>query len=119
MAFYDRMKAVAENLIYKFGQNVVLERTTAQTINPVTGEVTGGGVEILNTRGILQNYDAKDIDGTLILATDKKLLIDGSVAPLITDNPKVGNKYLGAIVSIKEVAPDVETSLVFVLQVRG
>jgi len=117
-AFWDRMKSVGIKAIGGKGQKVILERTTDKVINPVTGKITGGNVQELVTNGMVLNYDAKDIDGTRILTTDKELVIDGTIKPLKTDRPKVGGEYIGAIVNIKEVNPS-GTQIVFFVQVRG
>jgi len=116
-AFYNKMATTARNLINRFGQAVVLERITGQTIDPVTGKITQGEDNSKTTRGLLTNYDTNEIDGTLILATDKKLIIDSSVKPLITDRPKISGEYAGSIVHIKESNP-AGVPLVYFLQMR-
>lgn len=115
---YEKTNNTAIALIDKFGRDVQIERTTDKVINPVTGVITGGTTETFKTRGITKEYDLADIDGTLILSTDKRILINSTVVPKKTDKIKLDGKAIGAIVGIREVNP-AGTALIFELQIRG
>ena len=116
-AFYERMAGVANTLIDRFGCDVELDRTDHSS-DPVTGEYEEPAETILETRGILKNFDMDDVDGVTILASDRLLIIDNTVEPLKTDRPIVENVYIGEIVNIKKVSP-AGVPLVYFLQVRN
>jgi len=116
--FYASLAATAKRLIDSKGQSVVLDRTIDGLADPVTGVVTGGAQYDKATKGILLDYNSDEIDGTLILRTDKKLVIDASIRPMKSDRPKLGGEYVGAIVNIKEVSP-AGVPIVYFLQVRA
>lgn len=116
-AFYNRMAQTALRLLADKGDTVKLERFSGGVINPVTGEKSEIVDISKNTTGVLLNYTKDEIDGTLILSTDRKLLIDASIRPLKTDKPIFNTEYIGSIVHIKEVNP-AGIPIVYFLQVR-
>ena len=59
--------------------------------NPATGEVEST-TSTYTGRGIFANYSARDIDGTLILASDVKLT---ALQSEVTDAPQVGDMVNG------------------------
>ena len=66
-------------------------RTVAGTYDPATGSV-GSTASTYTGRGIFADYQAKDIDGTLILSSDAKLT---ALQAEVTTAPKVGDKING------------------------
>lgn len=115
---YARPLATANRLLTKFGQAGAIRRT----------EIVGGsdfdpGEEIITDHPatfVVTSYAAKDIDGTRILATDKKAMIaPGS----LTVEPTPADKLVDAdgavynIVHVGTIRP-AETTLLWVLQVR-
>lgn len=59
--------------------------------DPVTGVVTPGDVPY-SGRGVIAGYRSHEIDGTLILATDKKLI---ALQAEVSRPPKVGDTIAG------------------------
>lgn len=59
--------------------------------NPATGEVESTAATYTG-RGIFANYSARDIDGTLILASDVRLT---ALQAEVTDAPQVGDMVNG------------------------
>ena len=116
-AFYTEMADVAVELIDEFGATVTLNRVTGETYDPVTGEVTPGADDSKQTNGVLVDFPLKLIDGTRILSTDKQLIIDGTVEPLMTDEPEMFGEKFGSIVHIDKKSP-AGVPLVYFLQVR-
>ena len=111
-SFYLKMAATANRLIDKFGQTVMIERTTGETIDPVTGVITAGVTEYFYPRGVFKPYAENLIDGTRILKTDIELVLDNTVKPEMTD------KIEGvSIINIEEINP-AGTPLIYKLQVR-
>ena len=116
-AFYTEMAGVAVDLFDQFGTEVTLNRVTGEQYDPVTGNEFEGDAAPVTTKGLVTFYPVKLIDGTRILATDIRLIIDGSVEPLITDIPEMNGEKLGTIVNIEAKNPT-GTPLVYFLQVR-
>ena len=115
MSFYPRLAAAASRLIAKYGQPVNLVRG-GTTINPITGAATGQ-TQTLTTVGIFQRIPTDLIDGSRILATDRLLLIDGSVIPDMGDRVTVQGKTYN-IEEITETNP-AGLPLTFALRVRA
>ena len=116
-AFYTEMAEVAVELIEEFGAPVTLNRVTGDQYDPVTGNEFEGDADPVTTKGLVTSYPVKLIDGTRILATDRKLIIDGSVEPLMADIPEMNGEKLGTIVNIEKKNPT-GTALVYFIQVR-
>ncbi len=97
MTFYARLQATANRLLKGKGQSITLTKITAGTYNPATGGFTGAGTSTQTAYGAVFDYGAKQIDGTLIKAGDKQLLLsafktDGAAltAPVLGDTVSIG-----------------------------
>ena len=93
MAFYDRMQKTSDRLLVSKGQSVVLKHT-------VVGEyVPGSGVETSTTTqygtGAVTEWDSRQVDGTLIMIGDKRLLL----SPLNTSGAALTAPVLGDTVT--------------------
>lgn len=112
MTFYARLQNTAQKLLKGKGQSLTLTKITAGTYNPATGGFTGAGTSTQTAYGAVFDYGAKQIDGTLIKAGDKQLLLsavktDGAVliAPALGDLVTVGGVTYTMVEPLKEVAP--------------
>ena len=116
---YNKIANTAVKLIDNFGQTVTLARTINGVYDPVTGvETTPPTPGNKITKGVLVDFRTDEIDGTKILRTDKKLVIDASVKPLESDLPEFANgEKLGVIKNIVTVNP-AGVPIVYFLQVR-
>lgn len=76
-AIYVNANATAVKMLAKFGKPCTLTHTSAPTYSPSTGQATGGTVT-QNGTCLELGYDAKDIDGTVVLKGDKKFLLSTS-----------------------------------------
>lgn len=108
----DALEALQES-----GATVTLPRKTGDSIDPVTGAVVVGADATVTTTGIIIAYPDKLIDGTRILTGDRKLILSNEQKPVSTDKPTIGGK-VWQIASIKEIAPDGATPIVYICQVR-
>lgn len=115
--FYGKMLDVAVELIEKFGGNIILQRQIDGVKDPVTGQwITPPVQDNKTVRGVVTSFP-KEIIGSgegnnRIAATDKRIVIDGRVKPLITD------KIDGwSIINITEVKPT-SISIVYFIHVR-
>jgi len=112
MTFYTRLQATANRLLKGKGQSIVLTKITAGTYNPATGGFTGASTSTQSAYGAVFDYGAKQIDGTLIKAGDKQLLLsafktDGAAltAPVLGDTVTIGSVVFTLVEPLKEVNP--------------
>jgi len=112
MTFYTRLQATANRLLRGKGQSLTLTRITAGTYNPATGAMTGASTSTQSAYGAIFDYGAKQIDGTLIKAGDKQLLLspfktDGTAltAPVLGDTVSIGGVVFTLVEPLKEVNP--------------
>lgn len=91
--------------------------------DPVTGEMTNSATTYAG-RGVFGSYESKEIDGSLVLASDEKLLIlqnevfitEGDEATAIAAVPAVGDTIAGK--RVMRVARD-PADATFTVQLRA
>jgi hypothetical protein len=112
MTFYTRLQNTAQKLLKGKGQILTLTKVTAGTYNPATGAMTGTTTSTQTAYGAIFDYGAKQIDGTLIKAGDKHVLIsafksDGSAltAPVLGDTVSIGGVVYTLVEPLKTVGP--------------
>jgi len=112
VTFYARLQATANRLLKGKGQSITLTKITAGTYNPATGGMTGATTSTQTAYGAVFDYGAKQIDGTLIKAGDKQLLLsafktDGTAltAPVLGDTVSIGGVVFTLVEPLKEVNP--------------
>lgn len=69
----DRRDAHAD--IAEAGAEVTLTWTTPDVVDGPSGSVTPGAPQVLQTPGLLLSYRTREIDGTSVLRSDKKLML--------------------------------------------
>jgi len=81
MAAYDYgpIAETALRLITRFGTTAIVKKTEGGSTNPVTGAVTAGISTETTVRIIVQQFKAKDIDGTRIKQGDRLFLMQGTI----------------------------------------
>lgn len=84
---YPKTAATAKRLLDRFGQPVMLTRTTPGTYAPATGTATDTTATHTGI-GAKLDYAQRDIDGTLIKVGDCRVYI----APDLTVTPQTGDK---------------------------
>lgn len=112
---YATSKATADRLIERFGQAVTLKRptNTGTSYNPTVSWASHAG------RAVVLNYDNRDVDGTRVLATDKRVMLSKaslSIEPGPQDRLVIGGVEHG-IVSVMPLAPG-GTTLLYEIQAR-
>ena len=112
MTFYARLQSTADKMLKGKGQSLTLTKVTAGTYNPETGGFTGAGTSTQMAYGAIFDYGTKQIDGTLIKAGDKNLLLsafktDGAAltAPVLGDTVSIGGVVYTLVEPLKEVNP--------------
>lgn len=102
---YARSKATAERLINRFGQAGAIRRAgnaTGDDWNPTTGAFTDTACMLVELE-----FTANEIDGTLIRATDRKVLVSTAgmeAAPTEADKLVIGDNPMD-IVAVKPLSP--------------
>lgn len=114
---YGRTKATADRLIERFGQSGFLRRrtTTGPEYDPTDGDPADHACRFAVT-----DYEASEIDGSRVLATDKKaLLAKGSLSiePALSDLLVESDGAVYKIVAVKSLKPG-STVVLWELQCR-
>ncbi len=118
MTFYTDMRATAERLIREKGQAVTYRHVVNGEYDPATG---AAGTTVTNhpARAAVFGFKNSDIDGTLILKTDKRVLL--ACDSLAVEPSKDGRLQIGGvdheIVSVEPIAP-AGTAVVYIVQAR-
>jgi hypothetical protein len=112
-----------QRLLAKFGCAVTVTRNATGAYDPATSGASVRGTAQSGV-GVLSDYAARDIDGTMILRSDKKLLLSaqGIVEPTPADtlslpDPVSGRPVIYSIVNVRVVAP-ANSPLMYEVQVR-
>ena len=107
---YARLSATSVRLISRFGKTV-LRRTITNSGTEWAPSQTEVDTSI---DGVVTDYKFNEIDGTLILATDKKLL----TTSLVTIADKiVDGSIVYSIISVSVIEP-ASTALLYKIQLR-
>ena len=110
---YAGLRADVLELLNEFGNPLELARAEdGATYDPKAGTFSGGGTTNVKGVGVLVGYGNKEIDGTTIRATDRKLLFQGG-ALLIGDTY---NKW--RVLEINNIDPDESGTLLTIAQMR-
>ncbi len=115
---YASIATVADNIIINFGVPVTVVSKGTASYNVNTGAVVATDTT-QTANGVVTNYDSKDIDNTLILRGDKRLLLSPIGITTIKPDAKVtiaGISY--NVISVNETNP-AGVALVYDLQIRG
>lgn len=103
-------------LLEDFGSDLTLERPGAPTYDPAAGTLTNATDATLTIRGVLINYTDDDVDGTVVLQGDRRLLVSATGSD---DAPERGDIVGGAkIVDVRTIAPN-GTAIAWACQVRA
>ena len=119
MGFYERMAAMTDRMLKDKGQAVTITRQTAGAYNTSTGAATVT-TSTQTGHAVIIDHDSNNIDGTLIKAGDKKLLLSpaGISAPVINDTVTVGGVIYTVVEPLKTIAP-AGAVVMYELNLRG
>lgn len=115
---YAGMSLTAAELIGEFGAAATLSRTIAGGYDPATGISAPQSVDVQNITAVCIDYDAKFIDGSLIIRGDKQVFVSAKDVTL----PMAGDRFTWqgadyAVIAVTPLAPSGITVLIE-LQVR-
>ena len=113
---YARAKNTADRLIKKFVRDAVISTPGARSgdpFNPVLEPPTTATITLVEI-----GYEISEIDGKLILAKDKRLIVQAdAAAPLTTSSTINYNGETFTIVNCKPLSPG-ETVILYEVQAR-
>ena len=110
---YDRARASALKLLTNFGKSISLTRVDSGGVyDPVSGETTGGTTISVDGVGVLLGYKGNEINGTTILADDRKLVFHGDLLA-------IGDEYNSfRVFSFSDINPDESGVILTIAQLR-
>lgn len=122
--FYAGMQNTATQLITDKGQSVVITHTEEGAYDPTTGLVPS--VKTTQTSlGVLLDHGSREIDGTVIVIGDKKLLLSGKaldgtqmITPQINDTVVVDSVNYTIKAPLKELKPNGTVVIMYTLNLR-
>ncbi|MCF0055517.1 hypothetical protein [Dyadobacter sp. CY356] len=119
MSFYSEMADMAKEAIAENGRPVILRRNTEGSYNPATDTFTGTGNVDENPSALFTEYKQAEIDGTVIIRGDKKVLLADAAltAPPEYNDIIVDGSDEYKVINIFTVKPG-DTSIIYKLQVR-
>lgn len=111
MANYPSLRATAARLITSNGKTITLRRAAKGAYDPATG-LSAETVANPSGVGVLLKFKNREIDGTTILGSDRKLIYSG-------DEPKVNDTYGDErIISVDPLDPDETGAIFYTCQLR-
>jgi len=104
MSFYSGLQTVAANLLASKGQLLTFNRDTETAFSPGEGEgqynpstYTGNGVAL--------NYNKGEIDGTIVLKGDIKLILEATTTAPINGDRVTIDSIIYRVMSVKPTSP--------------
>lgn len=83
--FYANLAATALRLLTKYGQTVTVTRDVVGTVDPITGAGTPGTPVTFTGKAAIFDYNVSLIDGVMIQASDKRMVIESTNEPQTSD----------------------------------
>jgi len=116
MGFYDGLSTVAANLLASKGQLLTFNRDTETGFDPGPGEITSTP-STYTGYGVALNYNKGEIDGTVVIKGDIKLILEATTtAPIIGDRVTI-DSIIYRVMSIKPTSP-AGTAVIYEIQLR-
>jgi hypothetical protein len=113
-----RLDRDVQRLLATHGYTLSLKRTNSGgSYSTATGKVSGGDTLLEDVRGVFIDYRESDIDGTSILADDRKLLLQARDMTMIpAPGDVVGDDV--QVVSVRTIKSG-NTIVAYTCQTRG
>lgn len=125
MTFYKGLQSVADRLLGTKplgGKAMTLKRRVSEVFDPVTGAPLGGAdeliPELIPVLGIVSEFNLRLVDGTRILATDKRVVLTSAAEPLIADTLIIDGVDYQIVPPVRESKPT-DTTLFYIVQARA
>jgi hypothetical protein len=114
--FYESLQLTANRLLLDKGQSGVYSYTSAEVLDPITGDVSGGVTTEQTVNVVITPFNKREVDGTLIQANDLQALSGEGFEPKMGYQLRVGGKSY-EVVSCQQINP-AGTPLLYKAQVR-
>lgn len=102
--FADILADDVDFLLEDAGYDLTLTRLTGSTYNTTTGTMSAGTSANHTIRGVFINYRNENVDGSVIRAGDRLLLVRAAGAPV---TPAIGDTVDGVrILDVRTIAPN-------------
>ena len=116
MSFYGGLAKTAQKLIADKGRTVTLRQVTGgSAYNPLTDTMTNATTDTA-VKAVFTSFKQDEIDGTLIMRGDKKVLLAAGIEPKGNDVIVDGATQY-RVIEIMTVQPG-DTTILYTLQVR-
>jgi hypothetical protein len=113
---YAGLKVDVDELLAEFGDTCQLKRDTPGTVDPVTGEPSGGATVTTDVLGVVVDYEEKLVDGETIMRGDRQALVQATVEPLFGDT-FIEHGVIWSVVNVEAVKP-AHLAVLYTLQLR-
>jgi len=116
MGFYTGLVSVARNLIKSKGALISFTRESNDSFDPATG-ATSGSTASYTAYGITLNYNKSEINGTTVLQSDIKLIMEGIASEPLAGDLAVIDGAIYRCLAVKPTKP-AGTSVIYEVQLR-
>ena len=118
MSFYVGLKNTATKLLTEKGQAASwTHRNNDSTFNPATGQSTGGTTTTYASTGVLLHFQSNRIDGSFVIASDRRFLMSAGSTPEISDVITV-DSIAYQVLAVNPINP-AGTAVMYELQLRA
>ena len=119
MSFYSEMAEMAREEIEEYGRTITLRRNNEGSYDAATDTMVGASVSDVSVKVLFTEYRQNEIDNTIILRGDKKVLIAATSLSFAPEHNDIiidgGTQY--KVINLSTVQPG-DTPLLYKLQVR-
>jgi hypothetical protein len=106
----------ALRLLKKYGQTITVDQISTGSYNPLSGTQTTTKTSS-TAIGALFNHKAKDVDESLIMSGDKRLIMDSSIN-IKTDDLVLAGGIIYTVVAVSELKPS-DTRILWICNLRS
>jgi hypothetical protein len=119
MSFYSEMADLAKEQIEENGRPVIFRHNNEGVYNSSTDTFTGAGTVDENVTALFTDFKQTEIDGTVIIRGDKKVLIASSslASPPASNDIIIDGAYHYKVIPMDTIRPG-DTPIIYKLQVR-
>ena len=114
---YDRFVSTAIKQINDKGRTVILRNSGNGSFDPITSTFTDGATTDRSPKGLFTEYNAKEIDGSIIIRGDKKVLIADLSSPPDNSDILIDGTDEYSVINVGVIQPG-DTPILYILQVR-
>lgn len=103
--FYNNLANTASGLLKNYGKQLTFTRSVKGTYNPSNGSFASESTTTYKAYGAVLSYKAIEVDGTNILSSDLKLILEKSKKePQVNDTVVIDSKVY-FVISVSPIKP--------------